>query len=558
MINYRYINIIKCHKTCCNNNTCNNPIHWNLINQLGGGKPQWTVLIHNGPMFPPEYVPHKIPVIINNQSIILPPLSEEYATMFAKYIDTPYYQNNTFKKNFWKDFKPTLPKYINIKSIDEIDFSLIKKYIDDKKNSLSKTEKENIKKEQDLLSEPYKYCIIDGTQQQVGNFKIEPPGIFIGRGSHPKLGSIKKRIYPEDVIINLSKDAPIPTIPGHKWGEVIHDSAVIWLASWKENISNKNKYIFTSFDSFFKSKSDESKFDLARQLKKKVSKIREDYEKELSSDNNKNRQLSTALYFIDKLALRVGGSKDTKESADTVGVTSLRVEHITLLSDYNIKLDFLGKDSVRYCKKVQVIPQIYNNIKDFINNKSKKDDVFDLISPTMLNEYLNNILPGLTAKVWRTYNASYLFQKEIDKISDEKLKKIDDNERLNYLIAMFNLANTEVALLCNHQKNVNSKLDDTLHKIDDKIKELKSKQDKSDNNDKTKKIISKIKLLKLKKETKVKMKNVSLGTSKNNYIDPRIIFAFIKKYNIDSSKIFTKSLIKRFAWANNVDKDYKF
>jgi len=50
----------------------------------------------------------------------------------------------------------------------------------------------------------------------------------------------------------------------------------------------------------------------------------------------------------------------------------------------------------------------------------------------------------------------------------------------------------------------------------------------NDKIDKVKKIQIKIKCYKLKKETKVKMKNVSLGTSKNNYIDPRIIFSFIK------------------------------
>ena len=61
------------------------------------------------------------------------------------------------------------------------------------------------------------------------------------------------------------------------------------------------------------------------------------------------RQLATALYFIDKLALRVGGKKDTKDQADTVGVTSLRVEHITFVDDSKkiIKLDFLGKDSIK-------------------------------------------------------------------------------------------------------------------------------------------------------------------------------------------------------------------
>jgi DNA topoisomerase-1 len=152
---------------------------------------------------------------------------------------------------------------------------------------MTKEEKEKIKKKQDDLDEPYKFCIIDGVQQQVGNFKIEPPGIFLGRGTHPKIGRIKKRITPEDVIINLSKDATVPVIKDHKWKEVIHDHSVIWLASWKEEITGKNKYIFTSLDSFFKSKSDESKFDLARQLKKKANTIREDYEKQLSDENTR-------------------------------------------------------------------------------------------------------------------------------------------------------------------------------------------------------------------------------------------------------------------------------
>jgi len=67
-----------------------------------------------------------------------------------------------------------------------------------------------------------------------------------------------------------------------------------------------------------------------------------------------------------------------------------------------------------------------------------------------------------------------------------------------------------------------------------------------------------IKQLKLKKDTKNKMKNVSLGTSKNNYIDPRIIFAFIKKFDIPPEKLFTKVLIKRFEWASKVDINFKF
>ena len=115
------------------------------------------------------------------------------------------------------------------------------------------------------LEEPYSFCIIDGSQQKVGNYKIEPPGIFLGRGTHPKIGKIKKRINPEDVIINLDKTSkiPKPNIKNHEWGKIIHDDTVIWLASWKDTITGKTKYVFTSLESFFKAKSDEEKFDLA-------------------------------------------------------------------------------------------------------------------------------------------------------------------------------------------------------------------------------------------------------------------------------------------------------
>ena len=138
---------------------------------------------------------------------------------------------------------------------------------------------------------------------------------------------------------------------------------------------------------------------------------------------------------------------------------------------------------------------------------------------------------------------------------------IHESDRINYLLNMFNQANTTVALLCNHQKKVSGTLDEQIEKIDKKIKDLKSKKKKYEikkKKDLVDKTNSKIKLYKLKKESKLKMKNVSLGTSKMNYIDPRIIFAFMKKFNIPEDKLFTSALLSRFEWASSVDKDYRF
>jgi DNA topoisomerase-1 len=539
----------------------------------GGGGPQWTTLVHNGPMFAPLYEPHNIPVIINNQSYQLSGLAEEYITLYARYIDTEYVKNpklsNRFNKNFLKDWRRVLPTNIAkaFNDMTQVNVLDIKKHLDkikEHKLNMSKEQKEKIKHEQDILEEPYKYCFINGGKMKVGNYKIEPPGIFLGRGDHPKLGCVKKRINPEDVMINISKEAPIPkpnvTNPhGDKnWQKVIHNNEVVWLATWVDDISGKNKYVFTSMDSIFKSKSDLDKFDLARKLKKKVNTIRADYYEDMKNGNEVDKQLSTALYLIDNLALRVGGAKDVKEKADTVGVTSLRVEHITILDNDTIKLDFLGKDSVRYCRKVKLDPIAYENIKLFTLNKHKKTDLFDKISSASLNNYLNKMLEGLTAKVWRTYNASILFQKELDKVNTNIIDKMPEAERINYLISIFNQANTAVALLCNHQKNVSSNIELAVKKIDENIKKYKLKKKKCKDSEKLKLINAKIVTLKVNKETKIKMKNVSLGTSKTNYIDPRIIFAFIKKHNIPEDKLFNKALLVRFEWARNIDNDYRF
>ena len=548
-----------------NNNTKNITPNRIIFMMGGGNTKQWTELIHNGPMFPPLYVPHKIPIYINGRIIRLNPLAEEYITMYCRYLDTEYIKIPKFNKNFLSDWRKTLGE-IKVNSMDEINMNDIKKHLDkikeDKKN-MTKEMKDKIKKEMDTTDEPYKYCYIDGGKMKVGNFKIEPPGIFLGRGTHPKLGKIKPRITPEDVMINISKTAPIPkpNVSGN-WGKIIHNNLVVWLATWTDTINEKNKYIFTSMDSIFKSKSDTEKFDLAKKLKSKAHSIRTTYYSDMMNQNNITIQHATALYFIDNLALRVGGKKDTKEKADTVGVTSLRVEHITVFEDDIIKLDFLGKDSIRYCKKVKVDKLVYSNIKKLIENKNKHDILFDMISPSSLNNYLDSMMKGLTAKVWRTYNASYLFQKELDKVDEKKLANLPDIERVNYLHSIFNMANTAVAILCNHQKNVSTNLEKTLDTIDSKIKKYKNKlkvlKSKKGAQDKIKNITAKLLILKMKKDTKIKMKNVSLGTSKQNYIDPRIIIAFIKRYNIPEDEIFNKAELTRFEWAKDVSKDYKF
>lgn len=81
-----------------------------------------------------------------------------------------------------------------------------------------------------------------------------------------------------------------------------------------------------------------------------------------------------------------------------------------LIQDNEIKLDFLGKDSMRYVNTVKVIPSVWKAIQSFRANKSPQDDLFDKIDAQALNDYLKSQMEGLTAKVFRTYNASTTLQ----------------------------------------------------------------------------------------------------------------------------------------------------
>ena len=70
-------------------------------------------------------------------------------------------------------------------------------------------------------------------------------------------------------------------------------------------------------------------------------------------------------------------------------------------------------------------------------------------------------MPGLSAKVFRTYNASWTFQ--------EQLKITPEHATIAEKIAAYNTANRMVAILCNHQKTVSKTFGETFAKMGDKV-----------------------------------------------------------------------------------------
>lgn len=60
-----------------------------------------------------------------------------------------------------------------------------------RKKAMSTEEKKAAKKAKDEAESKYITCLLDGRKEKIGNFRVEPPGLFRGRGEHPKKGCFK-------------------------------------------------------------------------------------------------------------------------------------------------------------------------------------------------------------------------------------------------------------------------------------------------------------------------------------------------------------------------------
>ncbi|KAJ1840621.1 DNA topoisomerase 1, partial [Coemansia sp. RSA 2703] len=489
--------------------------------------PKWTTLEHFGVMFPPEYVPHGIPMTYKGKPFKMHPDVEEVATFFAALVDTEHGNNPVFQKNFFMDFRALCDKHMGNHPIQEFkhcNFDKIRAYLDAqsaKRKAMTKEEKEAAKKERIAIDEKYGFCMLDGRREKVGNFRIEPPGLFRGRGAHPKTGRLKKRVLPEQVTINIGKDAKIPDPPaGHKWGNITNDNTVTWLAMWKENINGSTKYVYLAAGSSLKGQSDMRKYEKARSLVKCIDKIRSEYTKELKSEVMAVRQRATAMYLIDRFALRAGNEKGDDE-ADTVGCCSLRCEHIELEPPNIVKFDFLGKDSIRYERTTEVDKQVWKNLRLFQKEpKTPSDMLFDRLTTSSLNKHLQTLMPGLTAKVFRTYNASYVFDQQL-------VDTPADGTEAEKILA-YNRANRMVAILCNHQRAVSKGFEGQMSKIEDKLLAVRYQR-----------MLLKNHLLEI--APTLKKKRPDLGKK-----EPGVTSSWIKKHLIANCEIDREKATKKF------------
>ena len=449
------------------------------------GTKKWDTLEHAGVIFPPPYepLPKHVKLRYDGKPVSLHPNAEEVAGFFGSMLNSTHnVENPTFQKNFFHDFKDVLKKTggatdsagdkVAIKQFSKCDFKPIFEYYDaqrEAKKALPAAEKKALKAVKDEVEAPFMFCSWDGRKQKVGNFRVEPPSLFRGRGEHPKTGKVKSRVQPEQITINIGKKATVPAPPeGHKWKEIKNDKEGTWLAMWQENVNGNYKYVMLAANSDVKGQSDFKKFEKARELKKHIDKIRTDYKKGLKAELTAERQKATAVYLIDQFALRAGNEKGEDE-ADTVGCCSLKFENVSLRPPNTVIFDFLGKDSIRFYDEVQVDPQVFKNLKIFKKPPKKDgDEIFDRLNTAQLNRHLANYMTGLTAKVFRTYNASWTMAR--------LLRDMKSTGTIAEKVKDYNDANKQVAILCNHKRTVAAGHANQMEKLGDRIKGLRYQQ----------------------------------------------------------------------------------
>lgn len=461
-------------------------------------------LQHNGVLVPSRYQGKNLAIKIRGEELILTQKQEEMAFAWVKKLGTIYVEDSVFTKNFYHDFSKELD--LNVKPND-VDYYEVLSFIEKMhlwRANLSKEEKKKLSYKRKSVRETnktyYGYAQVDGDKMEIANYTVEPSSIFIGRGKHPLRGHWKEGPREEDIELNLSPNIPIPQ--GH-WKGIVWQFNSMWIARWRDKLTDKIKYVWLSESSALKQKNDIEKYNKANELHKNIRKVQRYIIKNLNAEDVKRRKIATVCFLIYHLKIRVGDEKDFDE-ADTVGASTLRSEHITFNSDGTVTFNFLGKDSIPYRFKAKLPANVINNLKDFV--AGAQNTLFDGISSKHVNEFLNEIMTGLSAKVFRTFYASNAVRAKLEKT----LIKSTDPQYIKKYTAR--IANIEAAKICNHRRSIPRTWKSSLEKKKKRLKILRNRAKRFQY-----KIQTKIKLRKMlyeeklcKKESNLKVMNEKL------------------------------------------------
>ncbi len=170
-----------------------------------------------------------------------------------------------------------------------------------------------------------------------------------------------------------------------------------------------------------------------------------------------------------------------------------------------------------------------------------------------------NNVPGLTAKVFRTF----ITTRAVKEALANPAIKVDRNSSEPEKIYVAKMANLKAAITCNHKKGIDPKNPASKRALDNFNHSIQKKQEAIEN------VKAEIKAMKWKTEAQkrkleqklerinmqLKLQNntrdYNLGTSLRNYIDPRVMKAWLTYVDLDWKKIYTATLQRKFKWVED-------
>jgi DNA topoisomerase-1 len=300
------------------------------------------------------------------------------------------------------------------------------------------------------------------------------------------------------------------------------------------------KYVWFSDSAFLKQKMEKEKFKKAEKLGKEIPKVQEHIMKNLNSEDLGRKKIATVCWLILEVNIRVGDEKDPGE-ADTVGAITLRPEHVKI--DGNLlNFDFLGKDCVRWEKRVEAPPAVIRNIQEF--SKQDSEYLFEGIDSRKVSRFLSQIMEGLTAKVFRTWRCTQTVRRSLEGCRVNR----EDADYLKLFCAK--MANLEAAKIANHKRKISPNFDERLGKKEARVRELEMKlREKEKERKKTEAVVRSLEKTKLDVKLTKETREYNLGTSLKSYIDPMVYVKWASKVGFPPDKLYPKTLRKKFSWA---------
>jgi len=491
-------------------------------------------LIHNGVLVP-RYEWKRLHISVGGRRIDLSPGQEEMAVAWVRKLGTDYAGDRVFVRNFFRDFCRALG--VDEKTPPEdFDFSAVQEYVQRERNrtlALSREEKKRLaelrRAAREAQRERFGYAIVDGVRMELGNYVVEPSCIFMGRGKHPLRGRWKQGPAEGDIILNLSPDAPVPE---GNWKAVVRQPDAMWIAQWRDRLGGRMKYVWLSESSTLKQMADIKKFDTARELESRIDDVRRHIWESLQSPDALRRKIATVCYLIDVLKVRVGDEKD-RDELDTVGATTLRPSHVQIGPEGLATFDFLGKDAVRWRKEVRLPGLVAENLQESMSEA--QSSIFNGVRSKNVSLFLDEAMPGLTAKVFRTYHASKTVR---EFLRGAEVSPSDPGYAKKHVATM---ANLQAAIVCNHKKKPRKGWRESLARRMDQLQRLRSKKGTKRNREAVKKLQLTIQAMRATRD-------YNLGSSLKSYIDPRTYYEWGRRVDYDWKLYYPKTLQRKFSW----------